>query len=200
MKYWKTLWEGLIPSNPVFVMALGLCSTLAVTLKVENAFFMSVMVGFATIFSSVAVSMLRYHIPRRFRLLAYMLIVVTAVISVEQMLRAFFPEVARALGPYVGLIVTNCVVMGRLEAFATSHSPVESFFDALGVSLGYGMVLLGMSGIRELLGNGTLWWLKVAPDFYIPCRVFDSPPGAFLVFAGLLFVVNWLRASARRES
>lgn len=200
MKYWKTLWEGLIPSNPVFVMALGLCSTLAVTLKVENAFFMSVMVGFATIFSSVAVSIMRYHIPRRFRLLAYMLIVVTAVITVEQMLRAFFPEVARSLGPYVGLIVTNCVVMGRLEAFATSHSPVESFFDALGVSLGYGMVLLCIAGIRELLGNGTLWWLKVAPDFYIPCRVFDSPPGAFLVFAGLLFVVNWLRASARRES
>lgn len=200
MNYWKTLWEGLIPANPVFVMALGLCSTLAVTLKVENAFFMAVMVGLTTIFSSVMVSALRFHIPQRFRLLAYMLIIVTAVITVEQLLRAFFPVVARSLGPYVGLIVTNCVVMGRLEAFATSHRPAEAFFDALGVSLGYAMVLLGIAGIRELLGNGTLWWLKLAPDFYIPCRVFDSPPGAFLVFAALLYLVNLLRSAARRDS
>ncbi len=200
MKYWRTLWEGMIPANPVFVMALGLCSTLAVTLKVENAFFMAVMVGFTTVFSSVMVSILRFYIPKRFRLMAYMLVIVTAVITAEQLLRAFFPDVAKSLGPYVGLIVTNCVVMGRLEAFATSHEPLESFFDALGVSLGYGLVLLSISGIRELLGHGTLWWLKVAPDFYIPCRVFDSPPGAFLVFAGLLYLVNRLRAGARRDS
>lgn len=200
MRYWRILWEGMIPANPVFVMALGLCSTLAVTLKVENAFFMALMVGFATVFSSVTVSLLRFHMPRRFRLMAYMLIIVTAVITVEQLLRAFFPDVAKSLGPYVGLIVTNCVVMGRLEAFATSHAPAESFFDALGVSFGYALVLLSIAGIRELLGHGTLWWLKVAPDFYIPCRVFDSPPGAFLVFAGLLYLVNRLRAGARRDS
>ncbi|MDD2998486.1 MAG: NADH:ubiquinone reductase (Na(+)-transporting) subunit D [Erysipelotrichia bacterium] len=200
MKYWKIIWQGMIPANPVFVLALGLCSTLAVTLKVENAFFMAVMVGITTIFSSVVVAVLRYRIPFRFRLLSYMLIVVTAVISVEQLLRAFFPDMARALGPYVGLIVTNCVVMGRLEAFASSHRPLESFFDALGVSLGYLIVLMSISGIRELLGNGTLWGLKVVPDFYIACRVFNSPPGAFIVFAALLFVVNWLRSVAKRDS
>lgn len=200
MKYWKLIWQGMIPANPVFVLALGLCSTLAVTLQVANAFFMAVMVGITTIFSSMAVSVLRYRIPFRFRLISYMLIVVTAVISVEQLLRAFYPDMARTLGPYVGLIVTNCVVMGRLEAYAVSHRPVEAFCDALGVSLGYLMVLLSIAGIREFLGNGTLWGLAVAPDFYIPCRVFNSPPGAFLVFAALLFVVNWLRASTRRNS
>lgn len=200
MNYLKTIWQGMVPANPVFVLALGLCSTLAVTLKVENAFFMAVMVGVTTVFSSVVVSVLRYHIPFRFRLIAYMLIVVTAVISVEQLLRAWFPDMARTLGPYVGLIVTNCVVMGRLEAFAVSHRPLEAFCDAIGVSLGYMTVLLGIAGIRELLGNGTLWGLSVMPDFYISCRVFNSPPGAFMVFAVLLYIVNWLRASTRRDS
>ncbi|MBU1105109.1 MAG: NADH:ubiquinone reductase (Na(+)-transporting) subunit D [Candidatus Riflebacteria bacterium] len=200
MKYLRILWEGLIPNNPVFILALGLCSTLAVTLKVENAFFMAVMVGITTIFSSVCVAALRYYIPFRFRLLSYMLIIVTAVIAVEQLLKALFPEVARALGPYVGLIVTNCVVMGRLEAFAVSHRPLEAFFDALGVALGYAAVLLSIASIREFLGNGTLWGLHVAPDFYIPCRVFNSPPGAFIVFAALLFAVNWLRSIVRRDS
>ncbi len=189
----------MIPANPVLILGLGLCSTLAVTLRVENAFFMALMVGFTTVFSSVSVSCLRYRIPQRFRLIAYMMIIVTAVITVEQLLKAFFPGVARSLGPYVGLIVTNCVVMGRLEGFAISHSPSESLFDALGIVCGYSAVLLGIAGVRELLGNGTLWWLQVAPDFYVPCRVFDSPPGAFLVFAGLLFVVNWLRSTLRRD-
>ncbi len=200
MKYLRILWEGLVPNNPVFILALGLCSTLAVTLKVENAFFMAVMVGVTTIASSVVVAAVRYRIPFRFRLLSYMLIIVTVVIAIEQSLRALFPEVARALGPYVGLIVTNCVVMGRLEAFAASHRPLEAFFDALGVALGYAVVLLSIASIREFLGNGTLWGLNVTPDFYIPCRVFNSPPGAFIVFAALLVLVNWLRAVTRRQS
>ncbi|PKL44580.1 MAG: hypothetical protein CVV41_04245 [Candidatus Riflebacteria bacterium HGW-Riflebacteria-1] len=200
MRYLRILWEGLIPNNPVFILALGLCSTLAVTLKVENAFFMAVMVGITTLFSSAIVAALRYYIPFRYRLLSYMLIIVTVVIAVEQTLRALFPDVARALGPYVGLIVTNCVVMGRLEAYAASHRPVEAIFDALGVAMGYAIVLLTIAAIREFLGNGTLWGLQVAPDFYIPCRVFNSPPGAFIVFAALLFAVNWLRTLARRDS
>ena len=200
MNHLKIFWQGLVPANPVLVLALGLCSTLAVTMRVENAFFMAVMVGITTVFSSVTVSLLRYRITFRFRLLSYMLIIVTAVISVEQLLRAWFPDMARALGPYVGLIVTNCVVMGRLEAFAVSHRPVEAFFDALGVAGGYTAVLLAIAGIREVFGNGTLWGLSMMPEFYIPCRVFNSPPGAFLVFAALLYAVNRLRASVRRDS
>jgi Na+-transporting NADH:ubiquinone oxidoreductase subunit D len=199
MRYWRTFWEGLVPANPVLVLGLGLCSTLAVTLKTENAFFMSVMVAFATITSSVAVSVIRYRIPQKYRLLAYMLIIVTAVITVEQIIKAFLPEVARALGPYIGLIVTNCVVMGRLEAYAVSHRPIEAFFDALGVSAGYGGVLMTIASVREALGNATLWGLNVMPDFYIPCRIFNTPPGAFLVFAALLFLVNRIGAAARRE-
>ena len=195
----KNIWRGMIPENPVFVLALGLCSTLATTVKVENAFFMSIIVGITTIITSIIVSFLRFKIPYRFRLLSYMLIIVTAVITVEQLLNVFYPEVARELGSYVGLVVTNCIVMGRMEAYASSHTTSESFCDALGVSLGYMLVLMSISIIREALGNGTIWNLSIMPDGYIPCRVFSSPPGAFIVFAMFLFIINWLRSFGRKN-
>ena len=195
----KIIWRGMIPENPVFILALGLCSTLAVTSKVENAFFMSVIVGLTTIVTSVICSLLRYKISFRFRLLSYMLIVVTAVITAEQLLKLYYPEIARELGAYVSLVVTNCIVMGRMESYASSHTAKESFCDALGVSLGYMMVLLAISTVREVLGNGTVWNLAVMPEEFIPCRVFSSPPGAFIVFALFLFLTNWLRSFGRKN-
>ena len=189
----------MIPENPVFVLALGLCSTLAATTKVENAFYMSLIVGITTIITSIFCSILRFKIPYRFRLISYMLIIVTTVITAEQFLKIFYPEIAKELGAYVGLVVTNCIVMGRMEAYASSHSVKESFCDAIGVSLGYAMVLLSISTIREALGKGTIWNLNVMPDDYICCKVFSSPPGAFIVFALFLFVVNWLRSFGRKN-
>ena len=199
IKALKNIWRGMITENPVLVLALGLCSTLAATTKVENAFFMSLIVGLTTISTSVACSALRYKIPYKFRLLSYMIIIVTVVITAEQILKVFYPEIARELGTYIGLIVTNCIVMGRMEAYASSHNIKESFFDALGVSLGYMLVLLCISTVRESFGNGTIWNLEIMPKDYIPCRVFSSPPGAFIVFALLLFVVNWLRSFGRKN-
>lgn len=186
----KILTRGIFTANPVFVLALGLCSTLAVTNRLDSAVFMGVMVGITTIFSSVCVSLIRYRIPFKFRLMSYMIIIITAVISVEQLLKAYFPDMARTLGQYVGLIVTNCVVMGRCEAFAVSHKTKEAFYDAFGVSIGYFIVLVCIAIIREIIGNGTIWGLYVAPEWYLPFRLFNTPPGAFLVFAGLLYSVN----------
>lgn len=199
VKNLKIIWRGMIPENPVFILALGLCSTLAVTSKVENAFFMSVIVGLTTITTSVICSLLRFKIPFRFRLLSYMLIIVTAVITAEQLLKLFYPEIARELGAYVSLIVTNCIVMGRMEAYASSHTAKESFCDALGVSLGYMLVLMAISVVREAFGNGTVWNLAVFSEDFVPCRVFSSPPGAFIVFVGFLFLTNWLRSFGRRN-
>ncbi len=193
----KIIWRGMLPENPVLVLALGLCSTLASTTKVENAFFMSVIVGITTIITSVICSALRFRIPHKFRLLTYMIIIVTVVIVAEQLLRLIYPDMARELGAYVSLVVTNCIVMGRMEAFASSHKVEESFCDALGVSLGYTLVLLCISIIREILGYGTVWNLFIMPDEYLPCRVFSSPPGAFIVFTFLLFVINWLKSLGR---
>lgn len=195
----RIFWMAMVKANPVFVLALGLCSTLAVTLRVENAAFMTLVVTATAVFSSVLVSILRYKIPQRFRFVSYMLIISTAVIAAEQVLRTFAPEVARSLGPYVGLIVTNCLVLGRLESYASIHKPAEAMADALGVGAGYGLVLITMSVLRELPGNGTLWGLQIMPEYYVANRIFTSPPGAFLIFAALLFVVNWLRAQAGRS-
>jgi Na+-transporting NADH:ubiquinone oxidoreductase subunit NqrD len=149
--------------------------------------------------TSAVVSILRFRIPFRFRLITFMLIISTAVIAGEQLLRAFFPEVAKDLGPYVGLIVTNCIILGRLESFASGNSLKDSIIDGVGVSLGYSTVLMSMALIREFLGNGTLWGLKAAWSGFVPCRLFSSPTGAFLVFAGLIALVNWLKPLARRE-
>lgn len=197
----KTIVRGIFAANPVFVLALGLCSTLAVTNRLDSAFFMGVMVGITTIFSNVLVSALRYKIPFKFRLMSYMIIIITAVISVEQLLKAYFPDMARTLGQYVGLIVTNCVIMGRCEAFAVSHKPSETFCDAFGVSIGYLLVLLCIATLREIIGSGTLWGLPIMPDWYFPCRIFSTPPGAFLTFAVLLFIVNkaslWIKGSKK---
>lgn len=195
----KIMLKGIFSSNPVFVLALGLCSTLAVTGRVDTAFFMGLMVGITTIFSTVIVSILRYKIPFKFRLMSYMLIIITAVISVEQLLRAYYPDMARTLGQYVGLIVTNCVIMGRCEGFAVSHAPKETFFDAMGVSIGYFLVLLSIAFFRESLGNGTLWGLHVMPGSYVPCRVFNSPSGAFFTFAAMLYFVNLVKGWFKGE-
>lgn len=195
----KILIRGIIEANPVFVLALGLCSTLAVTNRLDSAVFMGIMVGITTVFSTVVVSFLRYKIPFKFRLMSYMIVIITAVISIEQLLKTYYPDMARTLGQYVGLIVTNCVIMGRCEAFAVSHKPYETFYDALGVSIGYLFVLSSIAALRELIGSGTLWGLPVTPEWYSPCRIFSMPPGAFLTFAGLLYFVNkikfWLKGS-----
>lgn len=195
----KNIYRGMIPENPVFVLALGLCSTLAATTNVENAFFMSIIVGLTTIITSSICSVIRFKIPSRFRLLSYMLIIVTIVITAEQLLKVLYPEIARELGAYVGLVVTNCIVMGRMEAYASSHNLSESLCDAIGVSLGYMMVLMSISLVRETIGKGTLWQLAIMPEGFIPCRVFSSPPGAFIVFALFLFIVNWLRSFGRKD-
>ncbi len=194
----KTFWQAMVPENPVFILGLGLCSTLAVTSDLLNAVFMSVMVAFTAVSSSVLISMMREFIPFRFRFITYMMVVSSLVITVQQFLHALYPEIASALGPYVGLIVTNCIVMGRLESFSARNSVKTSFFDAFGMSCGYGMFLIFMGGFRELFGNGNLLGLRVMPDWYPACRFLVTAPGAFLVFALLIFSGNYIAWQQKR--
>lgn len=200
MKYLRIFYESMISNNPVLILALGLCSTLAVTVKAENAFFMGAIVGCTVVISSCIVSAARYKIPYKHRLMSYMLIIVSVVIAEEQALSAFYPSIERALGPYVGLIVTNCIIMGRLEGFAASHTLLESLFDSLGVSCGYGAVLLIIASIREFLSSGAVWGVMLAPDFFVPCRVFGSSAGAFIVFAAVLYAVGRIKKLFKRAS
>ena len=199
MTYWRTFWQAMVPNNPVFVLALGLCSTLAVTNNLRNASFMGIMVGLAALSSALIISALRYYIPYKYRLIAYMMVISTVVIFIELSLKLLFPDIADALGPYVGLIVTNCIVMGRLEAFS-SKNPVDIvFFDTLGMSVGYYLVLISMGSIREAIGAGKLLGIPVMPDWFTPIQIMNSAPGAFLVFAGMIFCINFIKGLVKRE-
>lgn len=177
-------------------MMLGLCSTLAVTNSLNNSLAMSIGVIFVTCASSTMISMIRSIIPSRVRMAVFMMIISTFTIVVDQILKAYYPETSASLGPYVGLIITNCIVMGRAEAFAISNPVFPSFVDAFGVSSGYAFSLLMIATIRELLGFGTLFGITVLGSWWTPWVIMILPPGAFFVLG--LYI--WLLRSLFKET
>jgi len=191
---WKVLVEGIWHNNPIFGMMLGLCSTLAVTNLLTNAFVMSISVLVVLVVNSLIISLLRNLIPERVRMIVYMLIVSSLVIAVDMVLKIALPEISKALGPYVALIITNCIIMGRAEAFAINNGPTVSVADAVGVGLGYTFSLMTIAFFRELLGFGTLFGLQVLPASVEPMQLMAVPPGAFFALGVFILVVNRIRA------
>ena len=185
----KIVLDGLWRNNPVFRQVLGICSTLAITNLVMNTFVMCAALTFTTAFSAWTVSLLRNWTPRRIRMMVQTLIIAFYVILVDLALKAYWPEMSRNLGPYVGLIITNCIIMGRCEAYAGSHSPGPSFIDGLFNGLGYSFILLIIATFRELLGMGT--WLGIEIPYFATSWdkwiIMVMPPGAFFMLA----VVVW---------
>jgi len=157
----KLLTNPLNLENPITVQVLGICSALAVTVKMKPAFVMALSVTIVTAFSNLIISALRKGIPGRIRIIVQLVVVAALVIIVDQLLRAFVYDVSKQLSVFVGLIITNCILMGRLEAFAMANKPWESFIDGIGNGLGYGWILIGVAFIRELLGSGTVWGYPV---------------------------------------
>lgn len=180
---YRTLAGAAFKNNAVCSQLLGLCTALAVTNKVENAVAMSLGTIFVLGVSSTTVSSLRKWIPSRYRIVVYMLIISTNVIVVDRYLKAFYPDISRALGPYVALIITNCIIMGRQEDFASKNRPWYSFLDALGSGLAYSYSLLIISLVREVLAFGTIFNVKVLPAGWVDWIVMAMAPGAFFVFA-----------------
>ncbi len=180
--------KGLWSNNPIFRMILGICATLAVTNMVINGIVMGLAVLLVTCASSVVISLMRNIIPRRARIAVFMLIVATFVIIIDQFLKAYFMPLSEALGPYVALIITNCIIMGRLEAFATSNNSWSSFMDALGVGLGYTFVLVTISLVRELLGFGSILGYQVLGAGWVPWVSMILPPGAFLILGLFIWI------------
>ena len=186
----KTFTAPLGKDNPVFAQILGICSTLAVTNNLQNTVVMVLGVMFTTTLSSFTFSLLRKVIPGRIRMIAETMIIATFVIVVDIMLRAYMPEIWQQLGPYVGLIITNCIVMGRMEAFAAANPPGLSLIDGLASGMGYAYVLVVIAFFRELLGAGTIWGISVLGDWWNNWAIMIMPPGAFFMLAIFIWVVK----------
>ena len=189
----KVFLEDLGEKNPVFAQILGICSTLAVTNVLKNTVVMCFGLLFTTALSSFTVSLLRKLIPTRIRMMVETLIIAAYVIIVDIVLQAFVPDISRQLGPYVGLIITNCIVMGRAEAFALSNPAGLSLVDGLSSGLGYAYVLLVIAFFRELLGSGTIWGLRVFGDWWTNWSIMVMPAGAFFMLAVFVWVVKGVR-------
>ncbi|MDR0667804.1 MAG: NADH:ubiquinone reductase (Na(+)-transporting) subunit D [Prevotellaceae bacterium] len=201
---WTLLTDPISKNNPITVLVLGVCSALAVTVKLEPALVMSLAVTVVTACSSLILSLLRDTIPPRIRIIVQLVVVATFVIAIDQLLRAFAYDVSKQLSVFVGLIITNCIIMGRIEAFALGHKPWPSFVDGLGNGLGYGMILVVVAFIRELFGSGALLGYPVIPEswyianggFYANNGLMILPPMALIV-VGLII---WIQRTIIRPS
>ncbi|MFW2177505.1 MULTISPECIES: NADH:ubiquinone reductase (Na(+)-transporting) subunit D [unclassified Moraxella] len=194
----KILFSPIIENNPIAVQVLGICSALAVTISIKNALVMSLALTLVTAFSSFFISMLRNHIPSSIRIIVQMVVIASLVIVVDQVLKAVVYDVSKSLSVFIGLIITNCIVMGRAEAFAMSNPPVPSFLDGLGNGLGYSLMLVLVAIIRELFGNGSLFDIQILQKvtdggWYVPNGLLLLPPSAFFVIALFIALLRMKR-------
>ena len=191
----KIFSDPLINNNPITKQVLGVCSALAVTVKLEMAIVMALALTFVVTFSNLIVSLLRNHIPSNVRIIVQLMVIATLVILVDQVLQAYMYDVSKQLSVFVGLIITNCIVMGRAEAFAMSNGPKDSALDGLGNGIGYGSILIIVSIFRELLGSGQLYGYQIIPlsiyanqgGWYMDNGLMLLAPGAFIVLGLLIW-------------
>lgn len=186
----KIIIQGLWKDNPVFRQILGICSALAVTNLMMNSLVMGLGLMFVTAFSELTVSFIRKWTPKHIRMMVQTLIISAYVIIVDIFLKAYFPTISVALGPYVGLIITNCIIMGRCESFAQNNSPTLSFLDGLASGAGYLVVLLSISFVRELLGFGSLFGINILGPSWVSWTLMIMPPGAFFMLGIIIWITK----------
>ncbi|KLN61072.1 Na(+)-translocating NADH-quinone reductase subunit D [Kiloniella spongiae] len=184
--------DPMVDNNPITLQVLGICSALAVTSSLQVAFVMALAVTAVTAFSSMFISMIRNQIPGSIRIIVQMVIIASLVIVVDQVLKAYAFEISKTLSVFVGLIITNCIVMGRAEAFAMKNPPIASFIDGIGNGLGYGLILMLVGVIRELFGSGSLFGVTILETvnnggWYVPNGLLLLPPSAFFVIGLLIW-------------
>ncbi|MDB1123185.1 NADH:ubiquinone reductase (Na(+)-transporting) subunit D [Vibrio sp. kj40-1] len=194
----SNLFAPVMDNNPIALQVLGVCSALAVTTKLETAFVMTIAVIFVTAFSNFFVSLIRHHIPNSVRIIVQMAIIASLVIVVDQFLKAYLYDISKQLSVFVGLIITNCIVMGRAEAYAMKSEPIPSFIDGVGNGLGYGFVLITVGFFRELFGSGKLFGMEVLPlvsdgGWYQPNGMMLLAPSAFFLIGFMIWVVRIIK-------
>lgn len=188
----KEFIKGLWAENPVLRMLLGLCPILAVTNSAINGLAMGVATTFVLISSSILISLFRKVIPHQVRIASYIVIIATFVTVADKFLAAYLPEISKALGPYVPLIIVNCLILGRQESFSSKNGVGRSILDALGMGSGFIFVLVVLGGIREIFGSATLFNMQVLGDWFNPWMIMILPPGAFLTLGLLIGLTNWI--------
>jgi Na+-transporting NADH:ubiquinone oxidoreductase subunit D len=202
--YLEILTKGIWKENPVAYQVLGICSALAVTVKMSTSIVMGIALTLVTAFSSLLISALRKKIPSNIRIIAELAIIASLVIVTDQILKAFFYDISKQLSIFVGLIITNCIVLGRAEAFALANKPLASFLDGIGNGLGYSLVLIAVAFLRELLGSGKIFGFNIIPQF-----IFDAgyqnmglvvlATGAFFIIGLLVWLKNSLPGVSKEE-
>ncbi|MDE5731984.1 MAG: NADH:ubiquinone reductase (Na(+)-transporting) subunit D [Bacteroidales bacterium] len=196
----ETFLNPIFKGNPISVLVLGICSSLAVTVQLKGACVMALSVTIVTALSSLVASLLRNTIPNRIRIIVQLVVVALMVILVDQVLKAYVYSVSKTLSVYIGLIITNCIVMGRIEAFALGNKPFASLMDGLGNGIGYGLILVIVAFFRELLGSGTLFGFRVIPESFYELGYMNNglmilPPMALI----LLGCIIWIQRSVQKE-
>lgn len=191
----KAILDPLVDNNPITLQVLGICSALAVTSQLYTALIMSLALTAVTACSSASISLIRNHIPGSIRIIVQMTIIASLVIVVDQLLKAFAYDVSKQLSVFVGLIITNCIVMGRAEAFAMKNPPLQSFYDGIGNGLGYSVILIIVAIIRELFGSGKLLGIEILPlaqngGWYEPNGLLLLPPSAFFIIGLLIWAIR----------
>ena len=200
----KLVLDPLVENNPIILQTLGICSALAVTSSLEVSLIMCIALTSVIAFSNLSISLIRYQVPSSIRIIVQMVIIASLVIVVDQILRAFAYEISKTLSVFVGLIITNCIVMGRAEAYAMQNPPLASFLDGLGNGLGYSVILIGVAVIRELFGAGTLLGLEILPavsngGWYEPNGLLLLPPSAFFIIGGFIWIVRTVKERQREK-
>ena len=198
-KYLERLYNGLVKENPTLILMLGMCPTLAVSTRAINGIGMGLSTTAVLILSNLVISLLRKVIPDDVRLPAYIVIVASLVTVAELSIQAYLPSLYDALGLYIPLIVVNCIILGRAEAYANKSAPVLAVMDGIGMGLGFTCALTVIGMIREVIGNGTLFGIQVLPESVDPIGIFVQPPGAFLILAAVITLMNYLGIRTRQK-
>ncbi|MDR3160275.1 MAG: electron transport complex subunit E [Spirochaetaceae bacterium] len=195
----KIFINGLMKENPLLVLMIGLCSSLAVTTNVANGIGMGLSMTFVLLMSEMVISGFRKLIPDSIRIPVFIIVIAAFTTVIDYVLKAFFPDLSKAMGVFIPLIVVNCIIMGRVESYSSKQPLVNVIPDALGMGLGYTWVLMGISVIRELLGNGTLFSRQILPETYQPILFFTLPPGGFFIFSLFIALNLFIKSRSREE-